>query len=68
MRNRLIIDGNAVYEIDDECVKNKKCISDDAKDDFDIDRYMNFADSSFNTVRNAECLKKTTTTSGTWEN
>lgn len=43
----------------------KKCISDDAKDDFDIDRYMNFADSSFNTVRNAECLKKATTTSGT---
>ena len=23
MRNRLIIDGNAVYEIDDECVKRK---------------------------------------------
>lgn len=24
MRNRLIIDGNAVYEIDDECVKQKQ--------------------------------------------
>ena len=24
MRNRLIIDGNAVYEIDDECVKRKQ--------------------------------------------
>ncbi|WP_170072241.1 hypothetical protein [Lacrimispora xylanisolvens] len=24
MRNRLIIDGNAVYEIDDECMKQKQ--------------------------------------------
>ena len=24
MRNRLIIDGNGVYEIDDECVKRKQ--------------------------------------------
>ncbi len=24
MRNRLIIDGNAVYEIDDECMKKKQ--------------------------------------------
>lgn len=24
MRNRLIIDGNAVYEIDDECVRQKQ--------------------------------------------
>ena len=24
MRNRLIIDGNAVYEIDEECLEKKK--------------------------------------------
>lgn len=24
MRNRLIIDGNSVYEIDDECMKQKQ--------------------------------------------